>query len=121
MTSKINSEEIVEFLERKEIFFEWVNPQKSSYILASLYEPIKKGFYFFCGDKLPKKITESLILIQTGNPSIVNSGQNSFLVIDANPQSIYYSILRQFFARESSGVLSPSAIISPNAKIGKNV
>jgi UDP-3-O-[3-hydroxymyristoyl] glucosamine N-acyltransferase len=117
----INSKDIVEFLQSEDIHLEWVNPRQDSYFVASIFYPVKQGFYFCCGQNIPDKITESLVLIEKGKVSYDENDNNSFLVLDTDPQAIYYSILNELFAQNSTGVLSSTAIIHPGAEIGKNV
>lgn len=117
----INSKAIVEFLQSNDIHFAWVNPRHGSYLIASIFHPVKQGFYFYCGQNMPDKITESLVLIEKGKVSYDENDNNSFLVLDADPQPVFYSILSELFAQNSTGVLSSTAIIHPGAEIGKNV
>ena len=117
----IDSKDIVKFLQSEDIPFEWVNPRQDSYVIASIFHPVKRGFYFCCGRNVPDQITDSLVLIEKGKEPVHENDNNSFLVLDTDPQAIYYSILDELFAQKSTGVCSSSAIIHPGAEIGRNV
>lgn len=91
-----------------------------TYTIASLFSPIKKGVYFFKGEKLPPEIKQSLILIND-LPKQAADSSNVFIVMKEDVQLVYYKFLRYIFPQSSNGIIAPTAIIHPNAKIGENV
>jgi len=108
-------------LEQNEVDYQLVNASslKGDFYTASLFEPIKSGFYFFTGVKLPATIKESLIIVE--NQFNCSETENAYLCISKDPQMVYYQILSEYFGSFSNGQISPSAIIHPEAVIGANV
>ena len=90
-----------------------------TYTIASLFSPIKKGVYFFKGEKLPQEIKQSLILVN--NLPKHTDSSNVFIIMEEDVQLVYYKFLTNMFPHTSNGVIAPTAIIHPNAKIGNNV
>ena len=115
----INIKEFLSFLNDNNISFKVEDSYDESYQVASFFEPIEKGFYFFIGENIPSSIKSSFII--TNNLVKQKSNDNVFIVIDENPQMVYYNFLSYCFPEFSTGIIHDSAIINPNAKIGKNV
>lgn len=117
----IHSDKVVKFLKETEISFNVFGSLQETYHIASIFEPIKQGFYFLLGNNIPNEIESSLILVDANfqNERVINN--NSAIVIDDNPQKVFYKILAHFFPTISTGEISTAAIVSPEAIIGKNV
>lgn len=112
---------ILKWFDSKQIEYQFVNPNSlnGNFTAASLFEPIKGGFYFFLGTSLPIEIKNSLILVTESFDC--SDSNNAYLSISKDPQMVYYKILGEFFGTSSNGQISPTALIHPDAKIGKNV
>lgn len=118
--NKILSDDIINFLNKEEISFECSHKLNKQYIIASLFMPIENGFYFFLGAEVPDSIANSLLLLRKGN-YLELKNNNEAIYIDGSPQEVYYKLLSSKFKSQSNGLISKTAIIHPEAKIGKNV
>jgi len=117
----ISSEDVLAYLNSKGLKFEWVNQENDFFVVASIFNPVNKGFYFYCGQDVPRELTDSLILIEKGKTSVRADDSNSFIIVDTDPQVVFYSFLCDQFARKSNGQISSTAIIHPEAQLGNNV
>lgn len=121
---RISAGKIRKALEQLQVEFQWpeVDPEQS-YTIASLFNPVNKGFYFYSGGApFQFDIDDSLILSSKdfrGNNN--NNGNDPILLTSEDPQRVYYQILHLLFERRSGGEIAASAKISPGAKLGKNV
>jgi len=113
--------DILSWLNLNKIAYKFINHNNiiGDFIAASLYEPIKGGFYFFKGASLPVNIKDSLILVTESFDC--SDSENAYLTLSKDPQMVYYKILSEFFESPSNGQISATAVIHPNAKVGKNV
>jgi len=116
---EIHFNSIQKFFLDSKIQFKVIGLSKNSYTVASIFEPVENGFYFFMGEELPEKMNNSLILVN----KLPNSSKNNncYLIIQQNIQLIYYKLLSNLFTKYSTGIIKGSVIIHPNAIIGKNV
>ena len=114
----INKEQILTFLNRNHIRYTINGKMVDNYVVASMFNPIQNGFYFFNHTDIPAGIKKSLIL--TNNEELL-SDQNTILLIDKDPQRIFYQIIENYFKDKSNGIIKKTAIIHPEAQIGKNV
>ena len=94
-------------------------PIRDTYAIASLFSPIENGLYFFKGKELPSEIKHSLILVNKIPEQ--TDASNTFIELHDDVQLVYYKFLNYAFPQESNGTIASTAIIHPNAKIGKNV
>lgn len=119
---KIDSKKLLEFLEKSNVDFKikGENRLEKEYPIASFFNIVEGGFYFFKGEELPKTIINSLILV-THQFEHKGCTDNLFLVVNKDPQLTYYQILNFFYKTPSTGVIHPSAIIDSEAIIGENV
>ncbi len=117
---KITVDEILDFLKDNSINYKMNQIlDNKEFIIASIFEIISNGFYYFVGEELPKTVKDSLILT---NKDVKNNMNNNYILkIDAEPQMVYYKLMNSMFAEKSNGVIKESVIIHPEAKIGKNV
>ena len=115
---KIRLKDILDFLEKNNIPFEITGKPYDTYRIASMFQPVEKGFYFFVAQEIPAGIKDSLILT---NNNIEPGDNNVLLKIEKDPQMVYYSILSSLFEEKSTGVIQPTARIHPQAVIGDNV
>lgn len=113
----IDFKQIEKYLQDNSIRYSFSGKPQDSYQVASIFEPIDNGFYFFTGDKHSLGIKNSLILTSTD----LHDAANLVLKIEDEPQRIYYRILNQFFGQTSTGEIATTSVIHPEAKIGKNV
>ncbi|MBO6622904.1 MAG: hypothetical protein JJ892_12500 [Balneola sp.] len=116
---EISVESFINFLDKRNILYEVYGSPKEGYTLASIFEPIPEGFYFYVGSELPSDIKRSLII--TGRDVSGDSGENCLIKIDGNPQIIFYEFLDNKFKKKSTGRISKKAVISDKARIGENV
>ena len=118
---KILSKDIINFLEKESIRYECKKELLEEYTIASLFMPINKGFYFFVGNELPNTISKSAVLLNHSyNRTLKNDNVGIFL-LDSNPQEVFYRLMVSVYKTQSNGVISNTAIIHPEAKIGKNI
>jgi UDP-3-O-[3-hydroxymyristoyl] glucosamine N-acyltransferase len=117
----INLFAIQEYLEQNGFEYKIENTGKTSYTLASLFNPVQNGFYFFVGDEIPSNISNSLFLVSTDFNWEINNQGNAFIRIKADPQRVYYQIISHYFSAKSTGQISNLSIIDEDAVIGKNV
>lgn len=119
---KLSIEEIMKFLNTEQISFSTFQKIEGYYSIASLFNPIEGGFYFYTSkNSLSLNVTNSLILVSHNFEADVNNGNKYIYISNDDPQRIYYLLLNSYFAIKSTGIISSTAIISPNAEIGRNV
>src|SRR5690554_2217397 len=118
----IKLKDIINVLEKLEISFQIDGSRKvgGEYIVASLFEPIENGFYYAKENfNVPLSIGNSLFLV---DGSIKKNKTNLYLVLEGqDPQRVYYTILNKLFSLKSSGKISNTSVIHPDANIGNNV
>jgi UDP-3-O-[3-hydroxymyristoyl] glucosamine N-acyltransferase len=90
---------------------------------CSLFAQEDHGVYFWEGttDQAPRFDHTDIVVI--ANRPWPASGELAGLIEVAHPQAVYYMLMRHFFAeltRPATGI-HPSAIVSPEARIGRNV
>jgi UDP-3-O-[3-hydroxymyristoyl] glucosamine N-acyltransferase len=117
---KIQFNSIQKFFLEHKIRFEIIGSPKTNYTIASIFEPIENGFYFFMGGELPEKINYSLMLV---NQLPINTVErtNCYLVIEESTQLIYYKLLSNLFTKYSTGIIASTVKVHPEAIIGANV
>lgn len=118
---RISKQTIFEILDKMEVeYTRSSNVNRKSFEIASLYNPVDNGFYFFNGDCIPIKTEESLFILNEKSAALRNS--NEYILVEENDcQEIYYQILNTLFKRKSNGEISKNSIIGKKPKIGKNV
>ena len=122
----INLEVLQEFLENESIHYKIMygdrNKKEINYVFSSLFAPLKEGFYFYIGDKIPDEIENSLVLIGRDiEEELLSDSKNIFCRVNGNPQIIYYKIMNELFGEVSTGIISSLAQIHPEAELGTNV
>lgn len=113
----IKTDQIRSFLKKENISYEWKGKPAEEYKIASIFDPIHNGFYYFIGDKLPDEIDSSLILTN----KTFGETNNCILQISCDPKALFYKILSFLYKRSSDGKISEMAVIHPQAIIGNNV
>lgn len=121
--SHITVKTLLSFLEKHSINYRVEGPLQEDQIFsyASIFAPIPQGFYFYLGEKMAFPIEDSLLLADMTLPMSEPGKNNTVLYIEANPQTTYYRILLEFHGEKSTGLISPHAVIDPEAEIGENV
>jgi len=114
----IKFNEILNYFNKNNIKFDIIGETKDKYQIASIFDPIKNGFYYFVGNDIPINVIDSLILIN--KHSSIND-KNCYIKIDFEPQEVYYKLLNFLYSEKTSGIIQKTAIIHPEVKIGKNV
>lgn len=114
----ITFSEIINFFNLKGVSYNLIGKPLSDYVIASLFFPIEKGFYFIERDNNISNINNSLILLNTKS-NLLDS--NVYLQVKVSPQLLYYQILDFYFKEKSTGEICDSVKIHKEAKIGKNV
>ncbi|MFT7155748.1 MAG: UDP-3-O-[3-hydroxymyristoyl] glucosamine N-acyltransferase [Parvicella sp.] len=117
----ILSKEIISFLKKESIHYECNEELLNKYTIASLFMPIENGFYFFVGEEVPDTVSKSAILLNRSNSNNLKNGNIGIYLIDSDPQQVFYRLLSSVYKTQSNGIISDTAIIHPEAKIGKNV
>lgn len=118
---RISSTQIEHFLLAENIEFEWSNP-KNDYTVASIKKLVNQGFYYCSTNNLKPEFKESLILVSSQFPRTEFSSDNSWIILKkADPQLVYYKIIRHYFADDTSSGLSSKAEIHPEAEISEGV
>jgi UDP-3-O-[3-hydroxymyristoyl] glucosamine N-acyltransferase len=118
--AEIDSLEVLDFLKKNNIQIKLINFKKRSYKVSSIYQIEEGGFYFISDFFSSFKIKDSLILTDDIK-KIDSSPKNAYIIVNRNPQEIFYRIISNFHRVKSSGIISDHSLISPNAKIGENV
>lgn len=113
--------DIDSFLKDSGIAYSLTSMPAKEYQVASIFNPVPNGFYFFAGSQIPEIIQNSLLLVENSNENLVFENGNVGIFINTNPQLVFYRFLGLRFPEVSNGKISETAIIHPNAKIGKNV
>ncbi len=115
----IRLNQILQYLEENNLKFSFNQKElaQENYLVASLFNPVNDGFYFFTGQKFELSIKNSLILTNTP----LSSGNTELIVQVEDVQLLYYRILTEFFQPTSTGIISSMTEIHPEAKFGKNV
>lgn len=117
----ILSSEILRFLEKESIRYECSQPLLDEYTIASIFSPVDKGFYFLVGNELPDAVSKSVILLSHSSCLSLKNNNIGIYLIDSDPQEVFYRLLSSLYKTPSTGIISNTAIIHPEAKIGKNV
>lgn len=118
---KILSVDIFNFLNEASIRYECNVPLREEYIIASLFMPVKQGFYFLVGNELPQAIADSVILLHHSNRNPLTNNNIGIYLFDSSPQQVFYRLLSSLYKTQSTGVIASTAVIHPEAIIGKNV
>lgn len=118
----VKTESILKMLESDNIKYELFGSYKNEYAFASMFAPIANGFYFLTGRiTLPSEIIGSLILCSDKEFCEVGKNENAFILIDEDPQLIYYKLVKNLVNVEKDNKISIRANIHPEAVIGENV
>lgn len=119
---KITADKIRKALEQLEVSFQWpeIDPEQS-YRIASLFNPVDGGFYFYSGEAPFKFNIDASLILASEDLRREDNGNALILLSSEDPQRVYYQILHLLFERRSGGEIAASARISPGAKLGKNV
>ena len=117
----ILSSEILRFLEKESIQYECSQPLLDEYTIASIFSPVEKGFYFLVGNELPDAVSKSVILLSHSSSLSLKNNNIGIYLIHSDPQVVFYRLLSSLYKTPSTGIISNTAIIHPEAKIGKNV
>ncbi|MCB9695772.1 MAG: hypothetical protein H6738_03175 [Alphaproteobacteria bacterium] len=88
--------------------------------VASLFAPVPNGLYFFVGRRLPHTLSRSVALVGPDYETD-GAGDNCLIVLDGDPQLTFYRLLDALFGRRSTGVIAATAVIHPEAELGRNV
>ncbi|TDN89144.1 UDP-3-O-[3-hydroxymyristoyl] glucosamine N-acyltransferase [Salegentibacter sp. 24] len=115
---KISFVDIKIFLNKHGIPFQVIGDAKENYIVASIYNPVKNGFYFLQASNDIPNFSDSIILTDFINKPF---NGNVILKINESPQVVFYKILNEYFKEVSSGEVCSSSKIHNEAIIGKNV
>ncbi len=117
---EIKTKSILKFLEREGVSYSLSGSPREGYKIASLFNPIDNGFYFFTGNILPDSIRDSMIICHN---TIKKQDQSNFVIKleILDPQIVFYSFINSIAATQSNGRISEMNIISEKAIIGKNV
>ena len=119
---RINLDQIKEVLGKNNIEYSCSFNGKSEYTVASLFSPVKNGFYFYNGlGAFDINIERSLILAKKQS-TLIDYRCNQFIELPFDePQEIYYLILNSIFPRLSTGIIRNSSVISKDCLLGDNV
>ncbi|MCP4458489.1 MAG: hypothetical protein GY816_10775 [Cytophagales bacterium] len=114
---RIKSQSIRKYLDKMGWSYQVHGNLNEEYTVASIYSPIDSGFYFLSKTSQITLGSESLTIVQKHLLDHVGAQ----IIVDKDPQIVYYKILKYHFERKSSGIQHESAIINGSAKIGANV
>jgi len=119
---ELHFNDILNFLKKYEIRFHTPYTKDKKYVIASFYEIVENGFYFFDGSiTFPNQLKNSLVLAKSDFKEEYNSSNLIIFLEGHNPKEIFYLILTYFFPQKSTGIISKTSIIHPKASIGRNV
>lgn len=121
--SHITAKALLQYLKENGVNYSIEGPleENATFAYASIFEPVPQGFYFYLGAKMAFPVEHSLLLAHQDVPMSDSGEGNTVLYIDAHPQTTYYRILQEFHGEKSTGLISPQAVIDPQAEIGENV
>lgn len=117
----IRTEAFIEFIKGKQLAYQITGETLDSYRLASLFGPIENGLYFFVGNSFDQDLNKSLVIIDPRKTRVKQSGNNAFLEIYTDPQLLFYEFVQSVYGRKSTGKIAPTAMVDPEATIGRNV
>jgi UDP-3-O-[3-hydroxymyristoyl] glucosamine N-acyltransferase len=122
-STPVRLSEIIEFLNTANIEFTLSTEVKEdlTFEFASMFAPVSHGFYFFLGDQFHFEVDHILLLVHRDKQTICSAPTHHIISIDANPQTVYYSLLSALHGDRSNGTISEHSIIHSEAIIGKNV
>lgn len=120
MTATLRFDDVVAGLRAQGVACEVRGKPRQSLRPASLYAPIPGGFYFCSATMLPKDIVDSVALVGRDFNG-ADAGGNCVIVVDGDPQLIYYRLLQQRFATPSTGRIAKTAIVHDRARVGRTV
>lgn len=110
---------IIDFLIENNIPYEvHGNNAKENLVVASIFYPSEGGFYYWTGDNF--QLNDSNAVVLTNQKSLIEQS-HVIILIDGEPQEVYYRILDYYFKYRSTGEISDQSIIHRNAKLGTNV
>lgn len=113
--------DVLKILNKLKVEYLFINNTNTQYFtVASIFAPVYTGFYFFKGNEIPTEIKNSLIIVEDDFENIHNL--NEFLVVkNEDCQRVYYQIINNLYAQQSSGEISKNSIVGKMTKIGTNV
>jgi UDP-3-O-[3-hydroxymyristoyl] glucosamine N-acyltransferase len=88
--------------------------------VASVFDPVERGFYFLTGTTVPAGIRNSVLLVRTGFDAGLR-GDNTLLLVRGDPQYVYYKLLNALFDHPGSTNIASTARIDPGAVLGAGV
>lgn len=118
---KISTQVVQEVLQKLNVEYKW-NVIPGEFELASLFNPVPCGFYFFSGlETVPSSITDSIVMVSSSIKSGESAGNQYIYLKEADPQQVYYQVVNYLFSRKSTGAIAATALVSPKSMLGKNV
>ncbi|GGH46047.1 hypothetical protein IA57_09755 [Mangrovimonas yunxiaonensis] len=119
---KLDFKEIKEFLNKHAISFKCNDSIVGKYELASLFNPVDFGFYFFTGtDAKILQVNHSLFLVSNDFKVTMDCSNQYVYLLEHDPQHVYYLIMLEFFGTKSTGVIAATSRVDPEVKLGNNV
>ncbi|WP_271424740.1 hypothetical protein [Aequorivita sinensis] len=117
---KIRHSDVIKFLNENNVNFIIQNKEVvcDEYTVASLFNAIDYGFYYFSGDKFDFNIKNSLIF---ANKPIQSDRNSIILIKDIEVQMLYYKLLQYYYGKKSNGLIDKFTKIDSEAVIGDNV
>ncbi len=117
----IKLDQILNFLKNSKIRYRVIGEPYEHFTIASLFNPVMNGFYFFTGNSVfTQDISNSLILIESELAIGKKPINNAFILVD-NAQKVFYQLMSSLYSKKSTGLISSSAEISAETNMGVNV
>lgn len=118
--STVEYNKIVNILGKEDIHFDVIGSPQKEYTVGSIFNPIPNGFYFLVESAdLGKEAKGSLVLTNTNDVQLPKNTVS--LLVEENPQLVFYKVLSTIFGETSTGCISDLAVVSKEADIGENV
>lgn len=119
MYESLKKDIIIGAIEELGIDYELKGETQSTYRPASLFNPIPGGLYFLVESVDSFQAEDSLVIANTTQVECPDT--NAFIVIERDPQVVFYKILDKLLGRKSTGEMCDTSRVSENASIGNNV
>ena len=117
---QIRLDDIVSYLELINLKYDIIGARDNMILeVASMFHPVKNGFYYWTGSDLPLVETTAVILVdQTFMITEINF---TYIVTEKHPQELFYRILDFYFKQRSKGTISKQSFLGDSVELGTNV
>lgn len=119
MYESVKKDVIIEAIEELGIDYELKGETQSTYRPASLFNPIPGGLYFLVEGVDSFQAENSLVI--TNTTQVDCPSNNAFIIVERDPQVVFYKMLDKLFGRKSTGEICDTSRIKEDTNLGNNV